>query len=111
MESLGMGYSTFAQHENTPLDERKIDRSFVHGAATNATLGAIYGASLALGKVLNMEVVAEGVEDRADWDFLRETGCDMAQGYFIAKPMPADGLVPWQVDWKKRLVSESLPGG
>jgi EAL domain-containing protein (putative c-di-GMP-specific phosphodiesterase class I)/CheY-like chemotaxis protein len=111
IDDFGTGHSTFAQLANIPFDELKIDRSFVHGAATNATLRAIYGASLALGKVLNMAVVAEGVEDRADWDFLRETRCDLAQGYFIARPMPADGLVPWLVEWRERLQRESLLGG
>ncbi len=110
IDDFGTGHSTFAQLANIPFDELKIDRSFVHGAATNPTLRAIYGASLALGKVLHMAVVAEGVEDRADWDFLRETRCDLAQGYFVAKPMPADGLVPWLVEWKKRLQRESLLG-
>jgi EAL domain-containing protein (putative c-di-GMP-specific phosphodiesterase class I) len=55
-----------------------------------------------------MRVVAEGVEDRADWDFVRRSGCDLAQGYFIAKPMPAEDLSQWSADWQKRLTDESL---
>jgi EAL domain-containing protein (putative c-di-GMP-specific phosphodiesterase class I) len=49
-----------------------------------------------------MESVAEGVEDRADWEFVRKTGCDLAQGYFIAKPMPAEDLPAWLADWEAR---------
>lgn len=53
-----------------------------------------------------MEVVAEGVEDRDDWDFLRGTGCDLAQGYFIAKPMPAADLPGWIQAWQARVQNE-----
>lgn len=49
-----------------------------------------------------MEVVAEGVEDRADWDFLRLSGCDLAQGHFIARPMPAAELPAWMRAWEER---------
>jgi EAL domain-containing protein (putative c-di-GMP-specific phosphodiesterase class I) len=46
--------------------------------------------------------VAEGVEDRADWNFLRQRGCDLAQGYFISKPMPATDFLAWLADWEVR---------
>ena len=49
-----------------------------------------------------METVAEGVEDQADWDFLQQQDCDVAQGYFIARPMPAEQFIPWMLDWEKR---------
>jgi EAL domain-containing protein (putative c-di-GMP-specific phosphodiesterase class I) len=51
-----------------------------------------------------MESVAEGVQDRTDWDFVRARGCDLAQGYFIAPPMPAGDLLPWLADWEQRRV-------
>jgi EAL domain-containing protein (putative c-di-GMP-specific phosphodiesterase class I) len=108
IDDFGTGHSTFSQLADVPFDELKVDRGFVHGAATNTTLRAIYDASLALGRSLKIEVVAEGVEDRADWDLLRETRCDLAQGYFIAKPMPASGLAAWLVEWRKRLQREAL---
>jgi hypothetical protein len=73
----------------------------VHGARTNGTLRAIYGTSLALGEQLGMQVVAEGVEDQEDWDYLRQTGCDTAQGYFIARPMPGEDLPDWIDAWKR----------
>jgi EAL domain-containing protein (putative c-di-GMP-specific phosphodiesterase class I) len=51
-----------------------------------------------------MESVAEGVEDVADWCFVRDRGCDVAQGYFIGKPMAADAFPAWQADWETRRV-------
>jgi EAL domain-containing protein (putative c-di-GMP-specific phosphodiesterase class I) len=86
-----------------PFDELKVDQGFVHGATSNGTLRAIYCASLSLAKQLGMKTVAEGVEDRADWDFLRSTGCDLAQGYFIAKPMPADKIPSWITTWEDNI--------
>jgi EAL domain-containing protein (putative c-di-GMP-specific phosphodiesterase class I) len=85
-----------------PFDELKIDQSFVHGASGNETQCAMFDASLGLAKQLKMESVAEGVEDRADWNFVRQRGCDLAQGYFIAKPMPAAHLAAWLADWEVR---------
>lgn len=108
IDDFGTGHSSLAQLRDIPFDQLKVDRSFVHGAATDAKLRAIIGASLTLGQQLNMEVVAEGVEDRADWDFIRHVGFNLAQGFFIAKPMPAEDLVGWLDDWKARLSRESL---
>jgi EAL domain-containing protein (putative c-di-GMP-specific phosphodiesterase class I)/DNA-binding NarL/FixJ family response regulator len=106
IDDFGTGHSSLAQLRDIPFDELKIDRGFVHGAATDSKLRAIYGASLELGKQLQMEVVAEGVEDRVDWDFLLQTGCEVAQGYFIARPMPGEDLTNWLVTWKRRVVEE-----
>lgn len=108
IDDFGTGHSSLAQLRDIPFDELKIDRSFVHGAGTDARLRAIYGASLTMAKELNMRVVAEGVEDFTDWAFLRRTECDLAQGYFIAKPMRAADLIDWLADWKRRLRDESL---
>ena len=55
-----------------------------------------------MARQLGMKTVAEGVEDRDDWDFLRAAGCDLAQGYFIARPMPAADLPGWMADWESR---------
>ena len=99
IDDFGTGNSSLAQLRDIPFGELKIDRSFVHGAGTNATIRAIYDASLGLAKQLGMEVVAEGVEDRDDWDFVHGTGCDLSQGYFIAKPMPAGDLPRWMETW------------
>lgn len=77
----------------------------MHRAWTDETLRAMYYASLGLARQLGMEAVAEGVEDRDDWDLLHRTGCDLAQGYFIARPMPAADLPGWTEDWQERVRS------
>jgi len=102
IDDFGTGHSSMTQLRDIPFDELKIDRSFVHGAWRDETSRAIYDASLGVGKQLGMEVVAEGVEDRFDWDLLRSTGCDLAQGYFIGHPMPAAHLPEWIESWNAR---------
>jgi EAL domain-containing protein (putative c-di-GMP-specific phosphodiesterase class I) len=108
IDDFGTGHSSLSQLRDFPFDELKVDRGFVHGASQNETIRAIYLASMGLAKQLNMVSVAEGVEDRADWDFLRGTGCKLAQGYFIAKPMPAGALADWIKVWEKRIQEELL---
>lgn len=103
IDDFGTGHSSLVQLRDIPFDELKIDRSFVHRACADETLRAIFDASLSLAKQLNMDVVAEGVEDAADWQFLRETGCNLAQGYFIGRPMPAADLPAWMDAWKARV--------
>ncbi len=108
IDDFGTGHSSLAQLRDIPFDELKIDRGFVHGAGSDTKLRAIFNASLELGKQLQMQVVAEGTENRADWDFLRHSGCDRAQGYFIAKPMPGVEMIGWHAAWNARLSAESL---
>jgi EAL domain-containing protein (putative c-di-GMP-specific phosphodiesterase class I)/CheY-like chemotaxis protein len=110
IDDFGTGHSSLAQLRDIPFDELKIDQSFVHGAWANDTLRAMFDSSLGLAKQLGMETVAEGVEDRADWDFVRKSGCDLAQGYFIAKPMLAADLPGWIQTWKTRM-REGLSAG
>jgi len=74
----------------------------VHGAAHNPKLAAIFAASQGLARQLSLDFVAEGVDDAADWQFLRRAGCDFAQGYVIARPMPAAQLADWIRDWPPR---------
>ncbi len=102
IDDFGTGHSSLAQLRDVPFDELKIDQSFVHGAHSNETMRAIFFASLGLAKELGMEVVAEGVEDQADWDFLQKTGCDLAQGYFIARPMPGEDVLAWVKGWRDK---------
>ena len=102
IDDFGTGNSSLTQLRNIPFDELKIDQTFVHGAWANGTQRAMFDASLGLARQLGMQAVAEGVEDQADWDFLRQQGCDVAQGYFIARPMPAEQFIPWMQQWEKR---------
>jgi EAL domain-containing protein (putative c-di-GMP-specific phosphodiesterase class I) len=99
IDDFGIGNSSLAQLRDIPFDELKIDQSFVHGACSNEKLWAMFDSCLSLAKQLGLEVVAEGVEDQADWDFVRNRGCDIAQGYFIAKPMPGAELPEWIRTW------------
>ena len=102
IDDFGTGNSSLTQLRNIPFDELKIDQSFVHGAWANGTQRAMFDASLGLARQLGMETVAEGVEDQVDWNFVRQQGCDVAQGYFIARPMPAEQFIPWMKQWEQR---------
>ena len=83
----------------------KIDRGFVHRAWADETVNAIFNSSAMLARKLGMQIVAEGVEDQADWDHVPCAKCDLAQGYFIAEPMPAEDLCRWIADWERRAVT------
>ena len=108
IDDFGTGHASLAQLRDIPFDELKVDRGFVHGAWSDRTQRAIFNMSVILARQLKMGIVAEGVEDRADWDFVRRSGCDMAQGYFIAKPMPAEDLRDWIKDWEVRALELNL---
>lgn len=99
IDDFGIGHSSLAQLRDMPFDELKIDQSFVHGAHNNEKLWAMFDSCLNLGRQLRMDVTAEGIEDRADWDFVRGRACDIAQGFFIAKPMPAADIPAWIESW------------
>ena len=103
IDDFGTGHSSLAQLRDIPFDELKIDRSFVQGAHNYPPLRTIVEASLGMAKHLGIKTVAEGVETRHDWDFIRSTDCNLAQGYFIAKAMPADDILPWMSAWESRL--------
>ncbi len=95
IDDFGTHYSTMSQLNNIPFTELKVDRAFVHNSASDATANAILNASVQLAKNLNMTTVAEGVETEQDWDQVAKSGCDLVQGYLIAKPMPADEFSRW----------------
>lgn len=114
IDDFGTGYSSLAQLRDLPFDELKIDRGFVHRAAHVPSLRAILEASLGLARELGLRTVAEGVEEREDWDLLQATGCDMVQGYFIAKPMRGDEVEGWLAEWESRrktLIVDALHAG
>ncbi len=102
IDDFGTGHSSLTQVHDIPFDELKIDRSFVHGAAHDETARAMMQASLGLGRQLGMDVVAEGIEDREDWNLARVMGCDLAQGHFIAAAMPGADLPGWVETWNAR---------
>ncbi len=90
IDDFGTGYSSLAYLRQLPIDKLKIDRSFVMNVAENVDDVAIVRAVTVLGKTLNLEVIAEGVETAAQEALLREEGCDVVQGYYYSKALPAD---------------------
>ena len=95
IDDFGTGYSSLSYLKRLPIDEIKIDRSFVRDMNTDGDDFMIVRATVDLGKNLGLRVVAEGVEDRETFDRLADFGCDEAQGYYIARPMPLDEFGRW----------------
>ena len=87
VDDYGTGFSSLRQLTRVPFTELKIDQGFVTGCAANPSSRAIVESSVQMARRLDIKSVAEGVETQADWDVLKAVGCDVAQGYFIAKPM------------------------
>lgn len=102
IDNFGIGSSSLAQLRDLPFNAVKVSGSFVHGAGGSAVLGAIVSSSIDLARQLGMRTVAEGVEDSTDWVWLRSSGCELAQGWFIGAPMAASELAAWLSDWEKR---------
>ncbi|MEU4162611.1 bifunctional diguanylate cyclase/phosphodiesterase [Actinoplanes sp. NPDC026670] len=92
VDDYGTGYSSMSYLRLLPLDELKIDRSFVKDMCTDHSSRALVASTTDLGHTLGLTVVAEGIEDAATFAALRELGCDLAQGYHLARPMPAQAL-------------------
>lgn len=90
VDDFGTGYSSLSYLKHCPVSTVKIDRSFIAETPENSENCALVKAIIAMAHALSLKVIAEGVETRAQWDFLREQQCDMAQGYFFAKPMPIE---------------------
>ncbi len=95
IDDFGTGYSSLAYLRELPVDEIKIDRSFVIGMGAETGDAVIVRSTVDLGRNLGLEVVAEGVETIEHWERLRELGCNTAQGYFLSRPVPADELCEW----------------
>jgi diguanylate cyclase (GGDEF)-like protein len=111
VDDFGTGYSSLTRLRSLPVHEVKIDRSFVQHLSERADDRAIVRAVIGLGHDLGLRVVAEGVEDEASWRLLESFDCDLIQGYYLARPMPAEAMTSWLADhfaaYATRLHTES----
>ncbi|MDA0425104.1 putative bifunctional diguanylate cyclase/phosphodiesterase [Stutzerimonas frequens] len=95
IDDFGSGYSSLAYLRQLPVDTLKVDRAFVREIAEQANDRAITAAIIAMAHKLGLKVVAEGVEEAVQLDYLRENGCDFIQGYYYSRPLPLPALRDW----------------
>ena len=102
IDDFGTGYSSLSYLQQLPVDYIKIDQSFVRDMVERKDSALIVRSTIDLVHDLGRKTVAEGVETLAQWDMLASMGCDMVQGYFIARPMPAEQFPAWARDYAAR---------
>jgi diguanylate cyclase len=102
LDDFGTGSSTLSFLKRLPVDELKIDKSFVMAMEHSAPDEVIVRSTTELAQRLGLRVVAEGVETAAALEYLEQVGCDEAQGYFLQRPVPAAEIVPWIAEWQLR---------
>jgi diguanylate cyclase (GGDEF)-like protein len=99
IDDFGTGYSSLAYLKRLPVDELKIDKSFVMNMERDADDTKIVRSTIDLGHNMGLRVVAEGIESEAVWELLVKMGCDQGQGYFMSRPMPSKQLPGWIKEW------------
>ncbi|HEY9108181.1 MAG TPA: EAL domain-containing protein [Roseateles sp.] len=100
IDDFGTGYSSLAYLKRLPVDELKIDKSFVMAMERDLDDARIVRSTIELAHNLGLSVVAEGLETAKAWAMLSRLGCDEGQGYFICKPMPQEQFIAWARDWQ-----------
>jgi len=95
IDDYGTGYSSLAQLKRLPVSELKIDRSFVRKLIQDSDDQIIVRSTIELAHNMELQVVAEGIEDAETLQWLSDNGCDIGQGYHICRPMPAEALLTW----------------
>lgn len=110
IDDFGTGYSSLSYLRKLPVEEIKIDRSFVMDMLENENDEVIVKATVELAHNLGLKVVAEGVKNREIWKFLESMGCDIAQGHFISEPMPAECVIEWlsSQDWPAKNMLQAI---
>ena len=101
LDDFGTGYSSLSYLKRLPLDQLKIDQSFVRDVLSDASDAVIARTIVVLGQSLGLRVIAEGVETAAQRDFLTGIGCDGFQGYFFGRPGPVQGRW-WRSGWPRQ---------
>jgi len=102
VDDFGTGYSSLAYLHRLPVDEIKIDRSFISSMSGAVSKSSIVRAAVDLGHSLRLEAVAEGIEDSQTWDLLGALGCDLGQGFYVSRPMSAADADRWMDRWNER---------
>lgn len=95
IDDFGTGYSSLSYLAKLPVQTLKIDQAFIAQLSDSSANNRVVEAIVALGKAMKLDVIAEGVETDQQYAIVRQLGCNLAQGYFIARPMPADQLLKW----------------
>lgn len=112
IDDFGTGYSSMAYLKRMPVDEIKIDRSFVMEMGVEANDAVIVRSIVDLAHNMGLRAVAEGVESEEVWQALVNLGCDLAQGFYFAKPMPAQAFLQWLVttapEWEQKRPSTKV---
>ena len=111
IDDFGTGYSSLAYLKRLPVDELKIDKSFVMAMEKDDDDAKIVRSTIDLAHNLGLSVVAEGVENAVVYNRLKELRCDEAQGYFMGKPMPAADFSVWRTRWRDKLVVNRAESG
>ena len=94
IDDYGSGYSSLSYLKHLPVNGIKIDRSFVMNMEHDASDAVIVRSTIELGRSLGLTVVAEGVETAANWAELKRLGCELAQGFYLSRPVPAAQIAP-----------------
>ena len=110
IDDFGTGNSNIEQLVEYPFSELKIDQSFIQQATTDEFARTCVEMSIKLARKLNLQLVAEGVEDSNCWDFVAKSGIDIVQGFYIAKPMSSDVFSNWYLDHQRSRANHSLVG-
>ncbi|MDN3918811.1 putative bifunctional diguanylate cyclase/phosphodiesterase [Roseateles violae] len=109
IDDFGTGHSSLAYLKDLPVDELKIDMSFVKAMASSRADRRIVRSTIELAHNLDLSVVAEGIETAEAWQLLAKYGCDEGQGFFVSRPMPHAQFVAWLAGWQPPALGEALP--
>ena len=104
IDDFGTGYSSLSYLKRFPIDTLKIDQSFIRNLTSYSDDAAIVRAIIMMAKSLQLEIIAEGVENREQLDFLRQEKCDIIQGFYVSKPLPFSELEEFLEKWKPKML-------